>query len=31
MTVNVPHPLRIVAVSGGMQRPSKAAALAGTC
>ncbi|WP_407460588.1 FMN reductase [Xanthomonas campestris pv. raphani] len=28
MTVNVPHPLRIVAVSGGMQRPSKAAALA---
>lgn len=28
MTVNVPHPLRIVAVSGRMQRPSKAAALA---
>ncbi|MCC4585728.1 FMN reductase [Xanthomonas sp. NCPPB 1067] len=28
MTVNVPHPLRIVAVSGGMQRPSKAVALA---
>lgn len=28
MTVNVPPPLRIVAVSGGMQRPSKAAALA---
>ncbi|WP_434990536.1 FMN reductase [Xanthomonas melonis] len=28
MTVNVPHPLRIVAVSGGMQRPSRAVALA---
>ncbi|MEG8132486.1 FMN reductase [Xanthomonas hortorum] len=28
MTVNVPHPLRVVAVSGGMQRPSKAVALA---
>ncbi|MCC4599093.1 FMN reductase [Xanthomonas melonis] len=28
MTVNVPHPLRIVAVSGGMQRPSRTVALA---
>ncbi|WP_161959806.1 FMN reductase [Xanthomonas arboricola] len=28
MTVNVPHPLRVVAVSGGLQRPSKAVALA---
>lgn len=28
MTVNMAHPLRIVAVSGGLQRPSKAAALA---
>ncbi|MCD0258007.1 FMN reductase [Xanthomonas melonis] len=28
MTANVSHPLRIVAVSGGMQRPSKAVALA---
>ncbi|USJ02789.1 FMN reductase [Xanthomonas prunicola] len=26
--MNVPHPLRVVAVSGGMQRPSKAVALA---
>lgn len=28
MTANMAHPLRIVAVSGGLQRPSKAAALA---
>ncbi|PKV11343.1 FMN reductase [Xanthomonas prunicola] len=28
MTVKAPHPLRVVAVSGGMQRPSKAVALA---
>lgn len=28
MTVKVPHPLRVVAVSGGMQRPSKSVALA---
>ncbi|WP_349656758.1 FMN reductase [Xanthomonas sp. 10-10] len=28
MTVKVPHPLRVVAVSGGLQRPSKAVALA---
>lgn len=28
MTANTAHPLRIVAVSGGLQRPSKAAALA---
>ncbi|MBB3804501.1 FMN reductase [Xanthomonas arboricola] len=28
MTAHPPHPLRVVAVSGGLQRPSKAAALA---
>lgn len=28
MTANMAHPLRVVAVSGGLQRPSKAAALA---
>lgn len=28
MTANTAHPLRVVAVSGGLQRPSKAAALA---
>ncbi|KOR41636.1 NADH-dependent FMN reductase [Xanthomonas oryzae] len=28
MTVKAPHPLRVVAVSGGMQRPSKSVALA---
>ncbi|PPV04974.1 NADH-dependent FMN reductase [Xanthomonas bromi] len=28
MTVKAPHPLRVVAVTGGMQRPSKAVALA---